>query len=249
MTVFHNISQAVTFTANEIALFHALSYSWNAARRPAVIEQWAEVTARNSGMERHAMARARNKLVQAGVIHFDKPGNRSTPRYSFNALFELPSPFLRAINGTEISATCTLTARKSHVNRSSKQEEGKEKGESKDAPAPERVKNQFADTMPTAAAEDMQSIADRINGLAPPWKQRPALSYQEMSDLSANAKVFSDMQPRDWKMLESYLDAIIPDSLGKFWQPVKRSMFIRTIADVLTDADRWARITKWKEAA
>ena len=115
------------FSANEIALFHALSYSWNTARRPAVIEQWAEVTARNSGMERHAMARARNKLVQAGVLFFEKTGNRSAPRYSFNALFELDSPFSGTTYGTENAVTRPLTARNLPVNRTSKQEEEKEK--------------------------------------------------------------------------------------------------------------------------
>lgn len=93
MTEFHNIAQAVAFTSHEIALFHALSHSWNVARRPAVIEQWAEITSRNAGLTKDTLASARNKLVQTGVLYFEKSGNRSVPRYSLNALFGLDSPF------------------------------------------------------------------------------------------------------------------------------------------------------------
>jgi predicted transcriptional regulator len=135
MELFHDLAQALVFSAKEIALFHALLYSWNAARRPAVIEQWADVTARNSGMERHAMARAREKLEAAGVIFFEKSGNRSTPRYSFHALFRLESPFLRVNNGTNNTVTCTLTARNMHVNRTSKQDKDKEEGEGEETHA------------------------------------------------------------------------------------------------------------------
>lgn len=93
MTEFQNIAQAVAFTSHEIALFHALSHSWNVARRPTVIEQWAEVTSRLAGLTKDTLPQARNKLIQAGVIFFEKIGNRSVPRYSLNALFQEDSPF------------------------------------------------------------------------------------------------------------------------------------------------------------
>lgn len=96
MRSFHGIAQAVVFSSNEIALFHALLYTWNAARRPAVIEQWADTTSRNAGMTPKVLRDSRNKLVQKGVIFYAKTGNRGVPKYSFNALFEKESPFLQS---------------------------------------------------------------------------------------------------------------------------------------------------------
>jgi len=46
-----------------------------------------------TGLTKHSLPAARNKLIQAGVIHFHKVGNRGLPSYSFNALFGIPSPF------------------------------------------------------------------------------------------------------------------------------------------------------------
>jgi len=92
MQEFTNISQAVAFSSNEVALFYALLQSWNAARRPAVIEQWAGVTCHASGLSDDSLNDTRNKLVQRGVIYFSKRGYRGTPKYSLNALFELPNP-------------------------------------------------------------------------------------------------------------------------------------------------------------
>lgn len=93
MEEFANIAQAVAFSSNEIALFYALLQSWNAARRPTVIEQWARTTCHAAGMEEKTLRSTRNKLVQRGVIHFQKSGYRGVPKYSLTALFNLPPPF------------------------------------------------------------------------------------------------------------------------------------------------------------
>ena len=95
MQAFDALSGAVAFTANEIALFYALLYSWNAARRPAVIQQWADTTCTKCALEKkHAFPDARNGLVQKGVLYYAKNGNRGVPHYSLNALFGLPKPIL-----------------------------------------------------------------------------------------------------------------------------------------------------------
>lgn len=94
LQAFDALTQAVAFSSNEHALLFALLRTWNAARRPAVIEQWADTTCRNAGLTKDTMPNARNHLIQKGVIFYDKKGNRSVPRYSLNALLNLDSPFL-----------------------------------------------------------------------------------------------------------------------------------------------------------
>ena len=93
MNEFANITQAAALTANEVALFYALLQSWNAARRPAVIEQWATTTCQYSGLTLKTLNQARNKLAQRGVIFWDKTSNRSFAKYSLSALFRKDNPF------------------------------------------------------------------------------------------------------------------------------------------------------------
>lgn len=100
MQAFHSLSGAVAFTANEIALFYALLYSWNAARRPAVLQQWANTSCANSALGKHTFPDARNGLIQKGVIFFSKAGNRGVPRYSLNAVVNLPNPLIQPLNGS-----------------------------------------------------------------------------------------------------------------------------------------------------
>lgn len=123
-----------------------------------------------------------------------------------------------------------------------------EEGKEREPRRPPAQQSPFADEMPTDAANDLQSIADRINSIAPPWKRRPTLSYQERMDLMANSKAFHDLEDRDWQLLAAYLPAEIPEEIGKFFQPNQRSMFIKSISDILQHADRWAASTKWKAA-
>ena len=92
MTEFHNIAQAVAFTSHEIALFHALSHSWNVARRPAVIEQWAEITSRNAGLTKKRFFISRNRLIESGIVYHRPGGAHKMHGYSLNALFGLERP-------------------------------------------------------------------------------------------------------------------------------------------------------------
>lgn len=128
---FDALTQAVAFSSNEHALVFALFRTWNAARRPAVIEQWADTTCRNAGLTRDTMPKARNKLVQKGVIFYDKEGNRSVPRYSLNALFGREDPFLlREIRSNPRSNPRSKRRVSDGVNGDSYQ--GKGKGEEQD---------------------------------------------------------------------------------------------------------------------
>lgn len=95
MQAFGDIAQAVTFTPYEVALFYGLLHRWNLAHRDSVIEEWADTTCRVTGLEpKKQLPRARNGLVQKGVIFFEKKGNRGVPRYSFNAILKQETPFL-----------------------------------------------------------------------------------------------------------------------------------------------------------
>lgn len=264
MECFHNLSQSVILSANEVALFHALLQTWNAARRPIVLEQWAENTARNAGMTTKRLAVSRQKLVDLGVIFFEKRGNRAVPRYSLEALIGRKSPFSGRLTTPDTSGLpapiqapiqAPIPSKihadmecKPEVNLPSYQVEDKDKKKRARASSEKEQKqqNQFADNMPTEAANDMQELVRKINAIGPPWQRVPNLSYQEMCDLSQNARIFADLKPEDWEKLTDYFDAIIPESYGKFWQPQKRSMFLKSITDVLTDADRWSRLSKWK---
>lgn len=113
MNVFSNITRAATFTTNEIALFYMILQSWNDARRPAVIEQWAETTCHACGMNRKALTEARNKLVQKNILYFDKRGNRGVPRYSLCAIFGMENPFTEDLREN----TTSKPGRKTAVNR------------------------------------------------------------------------------------------------------------------------------------
>lgn len=129
MSVFATITQAAELTSNEVALFHTLLSTWNSARRPTVIEQWARNTRQASGVSERSLPDARNKLIQRGVIFYSKEGNRSVPRYSLNAIFNLPSPFLPTpIPAINDSKRVSKPVVKVQVNRYSYQEEEKEEG-------------------------------------------------------------------------------------------------------------------------
>lgn len=93
MQAFDSLTGAVAFTPNEIALFYVILSSWNVARRPTVLQQWANMTCARCGLkEKNSLPNARNGLVQKGVLFFKKEGNRGVPQYSLNPLFGLPEP-------------------------------------------------------------------------------------------------------------------------------------------------------------
>lgn len=131
MNRFSDLTQAVVFTPNEVALFYVLLHRWNLARRPAVIEQWAESTSKQIGMSVKVLRNARNKLAQKGVLFFDKKSSRAVPRYSLNALFGLPSPFIVSEKDTKRDTIRPLsgTLNGHHTGHSY---QGKEKGEEHD---------------------------------------------------------------------------------------------------------------------
>jgi hypothetical protein len=93
LNAFTNIAMGVEFSPNEWALFTLLVQRWNAARRPDVIEQWERSITSACGMGRKAIVSARQNLVDAGVIYYEKEeGNRGKPVYSLNALFGYTLP-------------------------------------------------------------------------------------------------------------------------------------------------------------
>lgn len=134
---------------------------------------------------------------------------------------------------------------------------GKKDKSEKKAPARPRpfadAFNDFLDNYPQEAANDLQAIADKINGLSPIWKKHPHLTGMEMADLAhpMTAKAFMALEARDWSLLRDYLRAVIPEEWAaeKFWQPNQRSQFIRAIGDIIQKAEIWAMKSKWNHAA
>lgn len=117
MQAFETLTQGVVLTPNEVALFYVLLHSWNTARRPAVFEQWAETTCGRSGLTKHTLPVARNKLIQRGVITFTKSGRRGIPQYSF-------TPLLLPDSGNRIGIRAGIRA---GIGSDSYQEKEKEK--------------------------------------------------------------------------------------------------------------------------
>lgn len=136
MQAFDALSGAVAFTTNEIALFYALLYSWNAAHRPAVLQQWADTTCSKCALEKkHAFPDARNGLVQKGVIFTGKTGNRGVPHYSLAALFKLPNPILLPNKGSKSGSKHGSKHRsKGGVNTGVKADSYEDKGKGKESP-------------------------------------------------------------------------------------------------------------------
>lgn len=158
---FDALTQAVAFSSNEHALVFALFRTWNAARRPAVIEQWADTTCRNAGLTRDTMPKARNKLVQKGVIFYDKEGNRSVPRYSLNALFELEDPFLlREIRSKPPSNPRSKRRVSDGVNGDSYQEKEKRKEST-----PQPPEGEWEGIFPKGSLQKSQTEQKRIRVL------------------------------------------------------------------------------------
>ena len=217
-----------------------------------------------TGLTPKSLKTSRNKLIQAGVIFFDKRGNRGTPSYSFNALFGQPDPFTGTLTSNPTGHLHAPQDGKQpvkgsvngSVNGQSYQVEGKSQEREKGARPPDSIEdafNAFLDSHPREAANDLQALADRINGLSPIWKKHPHLTGMEMQDLAhpMTAKAFMALEDRDWNLLRDYLRAVIPEewAADKFWQPNQRSQFIRAIGDIIQKAEIWARKAKWKPAA
>ncbi len=144
MQAFDSLSGAVAFTANEIALFYAILYSWNAARRPEMVQQWANTTCTKCALdEKNTLPNARNGLVQKGVIFFYKKSNRSVPHYSLNPLFHKENPFLLLISRSNGGGNSSGKGGSKHrvnmeVNTASYQEKEQEEEEVKKPLTPKR---------------------------------------------------------------------------------------------------------------
>lgn len=109
------------------------------------------------------------------------------------------------------------------------------------------VQEEWSDRLPTEAAKDFHALQKRINECLPLWKKRPHFTRAEMDELQANSRTLFDIGDDDWKLLGVYLNTDIPadfDGTRKFWQPDSRSMFVKSITDVLNAADRWKRLCK-----
>jgi len=137
-----------------------------------------------------------------------------------------------------------------------RREEKIEREKSTPARPPDSIEdafNAFLDSHPREAANDLQALADRINGLSPIWKKHPHLTGMEMQDLAhpMTAKAFMALEDRDWNLLRDYLRYPIPEewAADKFWQPNQRSQFIRAIGDIIQKAEIWAMKAKWNHAA
>lgn len=167
LQAFDALTQAVTFSSNEHALLFALLRTWNAARRPTVIEQWANTTCANAGLTKDTMPSARNKLVQKGVIFYDKEGNRGVPRYSLNALFEIEDPFLlREIRRKPPSNPRSKRRVSDGVNGGSYQEKEKGKGQDKGGGPLDDLSESKPDGIPTI--EEAQRFVLSDPSMIPP---------------------------------------------------------------------------------
>lgn len=128
-----------------------------------------------------------------------------------------------------------------------KVEQGKEFEEKR---LPLDTQEQWSDRVPTEAARDFHALQRRINECLPLWKKRPHFTRAEMDELQANARTLFDITDDDWKLLGVYLNTEIPEDFDghrKFWQPDSRSMFVKSITDVLNAADRWKRLCKQRK--
>lgn len=193
MEAFEEKRHSMIFSANEVALFHALLHLWNKARRPDQFQHWADELYRRAGLKASTGPAARDNLVNKGVIFFHKEGNRGVPNYSFNALFGFPSPFLLSKNESKSSVKAELTLSKGSVNpfllsknesKSSVKAESyqdKDKDKEKDK-GKEGVGERFSDsqenfhtpadtkeTLPPRSAAP-PSLPDMINSLSPDWE-------------------------------------------------------------------------------
>lgn len=122
--------------------------------------------------------------------------------------------------------------------------------ELKEESAPRDVQEEWSDRFPTETARDFHALQRRINECLPLWIKRPHFTRAEMDELQANSRSLFDIGDDDWKLLAVYLNSDIPadfDGTRKFWQPDSRSMFVKSITDVLNAADRWKRLCKQRK--
>ena len=161
---FASLRAGMAFTTEEIALFYVMLECWNAARRPAVISQWANMTCANSGLsEKHQLPNVRNGLVQKGVIHFRKNGNRGIPQYSFNALFELPEPdWLLPKNGSKPGSKC---GSKRGVSAGVNADSYQGKGEEEEKESPLTPKGEWDEVFPKACFQKSKTDQKKIRVL------------------------------------------------------------------------------------
>lgn len=189
---YSNISQAVAFTTNEVALFYALLQSWNAARRPAVIEQWASMTCHLSGLTDKTLSVARNKLVQRGVLDFHKVGNRGIPRYSFYSLLGRVNPLLDDLPANRESKSASKWQVSGRVNGYSYQKDKNKDERDKGEQAHDPLK--FIDEIDS---EDSEAIKPRnyptLDQVLKFAKSSPVIIPEECA-----RTWFYDMEACDW---------------------------------------------------
>jgi hypothetical protein len=108
----------------------------------------------------------------------------------------------------------------------------------------------LTDNMPTAAAQDFQSVQNRINNIFPSWKKHPHFTRAEQEELMANRKTFFTLTARDWSMLENYYQSDIPVAwMLRTWRPESRSKFVQAISDIVVNAEAWVKECKIRGVA
>jgi len=117
-------------------------------------------------------------------------------------------------------------------------------------PIPTIPEDDWGDEMPIETARDFTQLQARINALHPSWRKRPHFTRAEQDELLANSRIFFDISDDDWRLLEAYIAAAVdPEWKLKVWQPDNRSMFLKSVTDVLTHADNWQRECKRRKVA
>ena len=221
MAAFYEKIQEHGMTPYEVALFHVLLTTWNSARRPPVITQWAENTCALTGMSIGTLRITRDRLVEKQVLDFKKDGNRGIPRYSFSTIMGKASPFLLAADDSKGSSKVIS------------------KGSSKlSVLTSEEVTKYTSDTDKGVVSGG--EFVGKVNKLRPQW-QKPAAWGKKERDLMAegSAEQMAELSEADWKTLGRYM-RYKPKPGEDYWQPNLRHKFIETFASVYRDSTRWA---------
>jgi hypothetical protein len=138
---------------------------------------------------------------------------------------------------TESNATVTETL---HIAEADTEAEADTDIKESRSRAPKRASEQaspdFAEIMPTGAAQDMLALQSKVQSIKPAW--RLAMTYAEQQALMLNAACLESLTDADWRRIKDYMAARLPEGFAG-WQPNGRSKFIETLPDVHAHALRW----------
>lgn len=148
-------------------------------------------------------------------------------------------------SGRTASSTASSTA-STERNGKERNRNGIEKEAAPQLCASEGADEDFADTMPTVAAANMQEAEKRIQAIRPEWKL--PFTYAERRSLMESAATIEEMTPDDWKTVRQWMHAKI-DQSDPAKPPRSRIKFIEWLPDVYANAIRWHRKNKPSDAA